>query len=198
MILWINGAFGSGKSQTAYELNRRIPDSFVYDPEQVGYLLRKMIPKEASKADFQGYPPWRECNRSILKYIESHYNGVLIVPMTVVDAQYFKEIVHELRNEKVEVKHVVLWADKHIIEKRLRSRGERKHSWAHRQTDRCLKGLSDEIFENRIITNTLSIEKVAESISELFDIPLLPDDRSIVRKKLSRIKTQIKQLRVFN
>lgn len=24
MIIWINGAFGSGKTQTAFELNRRI------------------------------------------------------------------------------------------------------------------------------------------------------------------------------
>ncbi|MBQ9717880.1 MAG: tunicamycin resistance protein, partial [Clostridia bacterium] len=37
MILWINGTFGSGKTQTAAELHRRIPDSFVYDPENVGY-----------------------------------------------------------------------------------------------------------------------------------------------------------------
>lgn len=45
MILWINGAFGSGKTTIAYELNRRIQDSYVYDPENVGYFLRKNAPK---------------------------------------------------------------------------------------------------------------------------------------------------------
>ncbi|MDR0635583.1 MAG: AAA family ATPase, partial [Treponema sp.] len=29
MIIWINGAFGSGKTQTAFELNRRWNNSYV-------------------------------------------------------------------------------------------------------------------------------------------------------------------------
>lgn len=53
MIIWINGAFGSGKTQTSYELQRRIPNSVVYDPEKIGFLLtriylRKLV-KEISK-----------------------------------------------------------------------------------------------------------------------------------------------------
>lgn len=40
MIIWINGAFGSGKTNTAYELKRRIPNAFVYDPEEAGFLVR--------------------------------------------------------------------------------------------------------------------------------------------------------------
>ena len=36
MIIWINGAFGSGKTNVAYELNRRIESSYVYDPEEIG------------------------------------------------------------------------------------------------------------------------------------------------------------------
>ena len=36
MVIWLNGAFGAGKTQTAYELHRRLPDSFVYDPENAG------------------------------------------------------------------------------------------------------------------------------------------------------------------
>lgn len=45
MILWINGAFGSGKTQTAYELNKRIPNSFVFDPEETGFFLRSNLPE---------------------------------------------------------------------------------------------------------------------------------------------------------
>jgi chloramphenicol 3-O-phosphotransferase len=33
MIIWLNGAFGAGKTQTAFELHSRIPDSYVFDPE---------------------------------------------------------------------------------------------------------------------------------------------------------------------
>lgn len=50
MIIWINGAFGSGKTQTAYELNRRITDSFIYDPEEAGFLIRKNVPRKFRKA----------------------------------------------------------------------------------------------------------------------------------------------------
>ena len=35
MLLWINGPFGGGKTATAHELNRRLPDSVVCDPEHV-------------------------------------------------------------------------------------------------------------------------------------------------------------------
>ncbi|CAI6224437.1 hypothetical protein NRS6186_01805 [Bacillus subtilis] len=42
MIIWINGAFGSGKTQTAFELHRRLNPSYVYDPEKMGFALRSM------------------------------------------------------------------------------------------------------------------------------------------------------------
>lgn len=44
MIIWINGAFGSGKTQTAYELHRRLDGSYVYDPENAGYFIRENLP----------------------------------------------------------------------------------------------------------------------------------------------------------
>lgn len=52
MILWINGAFGSGKTQAAYELNRRLKNSFVYDQENIGYffqIITKPILKKLSE-----------------------------------------------------------------------------------------------------------------------------------------------------
>ncbi|UUZ79056.1 hypothetical protein LJK88_27920 [Paenibacillus sp. P26] len=71
MILWINGAFGSGKTQTAYELHRRIPGSFVYDPENAGYFIQRNMPRAARKDDFQHYPLWREMNYSMLRHMSS-------------------------------------------------------------------------------------------------------------------------------
>lgn len=38
MLLWINGPFGGGKTQTAHELQRRLPGSVICDPEYVGYF----------------------------------------------------------------------------------------------------------------------------------------------------------------
>ncbi|WP_062051090.1 AAA family ATPase [Bacillus sp. JCM 19034] len=196
MIIWVNGAFGSGKTQTSYELHRRIPQSYIYDPENVGYFIRKNIPKEIKKADFQDYPIWREINYAMLKHINSEYGGVIIVPMTIVNRNYFKEIVGKLRDDNITVKHFVLWASKETLEKRLRKRGERRNSWAASQIDRCLQGLQDDIFHQRIDTNNMTIESVVERIASLSDINLLPDNRNKFKKRLDRVKTQFKQIRI--
>lgn len=104
MIIWLNGAFGSGKTQTSYELERRIPNSHVYDPENIGYFINRNIPKEISKGDFQDYSIWRELNYTTLKYIDRAYDGMT-------------------------VNHFVLWASKETLQKRLRSRGGEKIHW---------------------------------------------------------------------
>ena len=191
MIIWINGAFGAGKTQTVYELKNRIPNSIVYDPEKVGFFINKNIPKEMSKGDFQNHSIWRDINYTTLKYIDNNYDGVILVPMTIVNPQYFEEIVGRLRADGVVVHHFVLWASKETLQKRLRSRGERKNSWAEQQIDRCIQGLSNDIFKSRIETNTLSIESVAETIASRLDIDLLDDNRSKIKKKLDKIWMRI-------
>ena len=41
MIIWINGTFGAGKTTAAYELQKRVKNSFVFDPERFGYVLMR-------------------------------------------------------------------------------------------------------------------------------------------------------------
>lgn len=198
MIIWINGAFGSGKTQTSYELHRRIPNSVVYDPENIGFFINKNIPKEISKGDFQDYIIWRELNYTTLKYIDSEYKGVIIVPMTIVSPQYFEEVVERLRSDGVIVNHFVLWASKETLQKRLRGRGERGNSWSVKQIDRCIKGLSNDLFKHLIETDRMTIENVVEKIASMLNIQLHDDNRNKFSKKLDRIKTQIKQIRIIN
>ncbi|MGN8646797.1 AAA family ATPase [Gracilibacillus sp. HCP3S3_G5_1] len=195
MIIWLNGAFGAGKTQTSYELHRRIPHSFVYDPENIGYFLNKNIPKNICKKDFQDYSIWRELNYITLKYLDSEYDGVIIAPMTIVNPQYFEEIIGKLRNDGVTVHDFVLWASEETLKKRLRKRGERKDSWAEQQIGRCMKGLANDIFQHRIDTDHMSIESVVEIIASKSNIELLPDNRNKCKKKLDRIKTQLKHIR---
>jgi hypothetical protein len=47
MLVWINGPFGGGKTQTAYEIQRRLPGSVVCDPEHVGFGLHRMTPRRS-------------------------------------------------------------------------------------------------------------------------------------------------------
>lgn len=58
-LVWVNGPFGGGKTQTAYELQRRLPGSAVCDPERVGFGLHRMLPP-ALRGDFQDLPAWRQ------------------------------------------------------------------------------------------------------------------------------------------
>lgn len=63
MIVWVNGAFGSGKTTLTSELHRRWPEALVFDPEQIGYLLREIV--KVPTGNFQTCrcgddrpPPW--------------------------------------------------------------------------------------------------------------------------------------------
>lgn len=195
MIIWVNGAFGSGKTQTAYELHRRLPGSFVYDPENVGYFIRKNIPQQTKKDDFQDYPMWREFNYSMLSYIAREHHGVVIVPMTIVQPQYFHEVIGRLREDGVEIHHFALCASKETLLRRLRKRGEGKHSWAAQQIDRCINGLSDELFGHHLHTDQMTIEEVAEQIAAKTNLTLLRGHKNSLLRRINRWITQIRHIR---
>ncbi|HWO67051.1 MAG TPA: ATP-binding protein, partial [Umezawaea sp.] len=57
MIAWLNGTFGAGKTTTARELTQLIPQSRIFDSEQIGYMLRHVLTEPVD--DFQDWPPWR-------------------------------------------------------------------------------------------------------------------------------------------
>ena len=92
MIIWINGAFGSGKTSVATRLNEIIEKSHIYDPEEVGFYLRSNLPKEMVEPDFQDIELWRLVNYQVILEAAKNYQGTLIVPMTLVNPQYFDEI----------------------------------------------------------------------------------------------------------
>ncbi|MFT4044627.1 MAG: hypothetical protein QM673_15825 [Gordonia sp. (in: high G+C Gram-positive bacteria)] len=58
MIVWFNGAFGAGKTHTAFELARRLENAHIADPELVGYGIHKVLPA-AARTDFQDRPQCR-------------------------------------------------------------------------------------------------------------------------------------------
>ncbi|KKI92234.1 Tunicamycin resistance protein [Bacillus sp. SA1-12] len=197
MIIWINGTFGSGKTTAAYELQRRMPQSFVYDPERFGYVLMANIPKELAKGDFQDYPLWREANYKLLKQIANNYHGTIIVPMTLTNKSYFDEIIGRLKKDGIEVKHVTLAAAKKTIQQRLRKRFEGNHSWAYNQIDHRLSCLEKDVFKEHIKTDKMTIEEVVETIAKLSGHQLLPDHRTKFRKMIDRLTVTLKEIQLF-
>lgn len=198
MIIWINGAFGSGKTQAAYELQRRLTKAYVFDPEEVGFYIGKNLPEISRKSDFQDYPMWREFNGSMLSYLSNSYDGIIICPMTVTNKTYYKEMTESLVSTGVNVKHYVLSARPETILRRLRSRGEGKNSWAASQLNRCVELLADKAFQEHIETDELSIDEVVEEIARRSKLDIKNDPRSQLKKKWHRLMVMKRHIRLFN
>ncbi|MCC3373116.1 AAA family ATPase [Cohnella sp. REN36] len=195
MIVWINGAFGSGKTQTAHALHRRIPGSYVYDPERAGYFIRRNMPKALAQGDFQDFPMWRSINASMLRYLDANHDGPIIVPMTIVNPVYWREVVGQLCEEGIDVRHFTLCASEAVLRKRLKSRGEGGSSWAAHQIERCVAGLADETFRVHLDTDRTTIADNVERIAAGADLVLAPDNRGPFRAAVDRLATQIKHIR---
>ncbi|CAI9385779.1 MULTISPECIES: AAA family ATPase [Bacillaceae] len=193
MIIWINGTFGSGKTTTAYELEKRVEKAFVFDPESFGYVLMKNIPKSLQKEDFQDFPIWRETNYSLLKQIAINYEGIIIVPMTITNEEYFHEILSRLRKDQIRVKHVTLMASKATIKKRLRSRLEGENSWAYKQAAARLQQLQRPLFKEHVETDDLTVEEVLEKIAQVTGLKLKEEKRSLLRKRMDRFLIKLKR-----
>ena len=168
MIIWINGAFGSGKSSVADVINKRIDNSFVYDPEDVGQFLWRVFPDEMSrKGNFQHINMWREFNYKILKHINDNYSGTIIAPMTIYIKQYYDEIIGSLINDGVIVKHFILTATKQTILSRLLKRGCDENNWTAQHIDVCLNAYATDILKEKINTEDRSVDDIATEIIEL-------------------------------
>ena len=171
MILWINGAFGAGKTTIAYKLNCRLPNSFVYDPENVGSFIRNNTNGLFAKGDFQDIPLWREMNYKTLRMIAEKYDGTIIVPMTIINPEYYSEIIERLIADGVEVRHYILYATRKEIIRRLRKRSflyiARNEDFALDAIDRCIYAFDNYIMDVKIFTDGMSVDSVAGKIMEL-------------------------------
>lgn len=198
MIIWLNGSFGAGKTTVAHELQRRLDDAFVYDPENVGYFLRENAPEVCRTEDFQDVPLWRDFNYETLKWMEGTYPGVILAPMTLNRQQYFEEIIGRLVQDGVVVHHVILWASRETLLKRLgkRSLGRlSREEFAVRAIGKSLAFFASRPGEEKILTDCLTVDQVVVEVAARCGLVLKEDGRSGLKRRLDRVGTLLGHIR---
>lgn len=198
MILWLNGSFGAGKTTVAHELQKRLERAYVYDPENIGYFLRKNAPEECRTPDFQDVPLWRDFNYETLKWIAGTYPGVIIAPMTLNRGQYFDEIIGRLQKDGVPVCHVILWASREALLRRLKKRSLGRLSreeFAVQAIEKSLDFFASRPEEEKIVTDDLTVDQVVEAVAKRCGLPLEEDRRTRLRKSLDRGKVLLEHIR---
>ncbi|MEV8434621.1 AAA family ATPase [Streptomyces chartreusis] len=208
MLLWINGPFGGGKTQTAHEIRRRLPGSVICDPEHAGFGLRRTLPPEL-RGDFQDLTAWRQGVVEVLDLALAKHDGVVIAPMTVTNSDYFAETVGRLGELGHDVRHFSLLAQRETVLKRLRERGFghllqrvagknaglRRESWAVRQLDHCLERLREPEFAEHLWTDHSTVPKTADRIAVLAGLRLRPNNEGALRTRLRQAGVGIRHIR---
>ncbi|MEW2066416.1 AAA family ATPase [Streptomyces sp. NPDC007346] len=197
-LLWINGPFGGGKTQTAYEIRRRLAGSVICDPEHIGFGLHRALPPRL-RGDFQDLAAWRAGVREVLGLALEGHPGPVIVPMTLVDPGYFAEIVGQLREDGHTVHHSALLADRDTVLRRLRERGlgrgVRWDSFAVRRLDDCLERLARPEFARHLRTDGATVPQVAEAVAGAAGLTLTPNTDGRLRHRLRRTWTGLRHIR---
>ncbi|MFG2697727.1 NUDIX domain-containing protein [Kitasatospora sp. NPDC048407] len=110
MIVWVNGAFGAGKTTACRELTGLLPGSVLFEPDTVGTLLRATLPpgRLAEVTDPQELPAWRRLVAETAAALAEEATGPVLVPMTLLRQEHRDEIFGSLAGRGLPVHHVVL------------------------------------------------------------------------------------------
>ncbi|MBM9507479.1 NUDIX hydrolase [Actinacidiphila acididurans] len=126
MIIWVNGAFGAGKSRAAREMLDLIPQSTLYDPEVLGAFLRGLLPEKRlpEAADCWEMPLWRRLVVDTAAALLAEVGGALVVPMTLLRQEHRDEVFGGLAARGIDVRHVLLDPGETILRERIAARGD--------------------------------------------------------------------------
>ncbi|MEO3885683.1 ATP-binding protein [Nonomuraea sp. B5E05] len=171
MIVWINGTHGAGKTTTSALVQSLLPGSRVFDAEKVGATLMDITPGLPATDNFQHWPPWRPLVVETARHVLGYVGGTLVIPMTVLVEQYWREISAGLAHHAIPVRHFVLHADQDTLRQRiegdtvlgpstfrlqhLEPYAEAARTWLHREA---------EVVDTTHLTPALAASRVAEAV----------------------------------
>jgi 8-oxo-dGTP pyrophosphatase MutT (NUDIX family) len=110
VIIWVNGAFGAGKSSAGRALLDLVPESTLYEPEVLGCSLRLLLPEKRLQevTDYQELPIWRRLVVETAASLLAEVGGVLVAPMSLLRQEHRDEIFGGLAARRIEVRHMVV------------------------------------------------------------------------------------------
>jgi hypothetical protein len=170
VIVWLNGTHGAGKTTTSAHVQQLIPDSRVFDAEKVGETLMDITPGLPKTDNFQHWPPWRPLVVETAQRVLDYTGGTLVMPMTVLVEQYWREISSGLAQHAIPVRHFVLHADQNTLRRRierdhltpspfrlryLESYAEAARTWLHSEA---------EVVNTTHLTPTQAALQIAEAV----------------------------------
>lgn len=152
MFLLLNGAFGIGKTTVASLLARDVPGAAIYNPEDIGYLLRRLPPfllgLVAQPADYQDLKLWRTLIARGARIAHSRAR-VVIIPMAFTNLSYLDAFAAALGADG-KVHRFCLVAPAEMVAERLaqraRSQGRAVTEFEARRSAECIAAHADPAF----------------------------------------------------
>ena len=166
MIIFINGPFGVGKTTIAEMLVKAIPNSMLFDAEEVGYFLRHILKDVERTHDFQDLTMWRPLVVTTTRMLCETYNRTLIMPMTIWYRPYFDDVIGNIRQFEPNLYHFCLTARKETLITRLHQRDTSPESfvWCMERNEQAIKAFQSPVFAQQIETDEMTPQGIVKQI----------------------------------
>ncbi|WP_328654471.1 tunicamycin resistance protein [Micromonospora sp. NBC_00330] len=171
-VIWINGAFGAGKTTLSQQLTTDDPRLLMFDAELPGFMLREIVPPPAS-GDFQDLRVWRRSVADTATALLEEYGRTLVVPMTVVVPSYLDEIFGRLRAHEVLVDYFFIDVPTDVLRTRIAAqsvwpddpdRDAQVRAWRLEQVARCAAAVSMLPADTVVLDGQLPVAQLASEV----------------------------------
>ncbi|MEV7989530.1 AAA family ATPase [Micromonospora sp. NPDC085948] len=171
-VIWINGAFGAGKTTLSQQLTTEDPQLLMFDAELPGFMLREIVPPPVSD-DFQDLRVWRRSVADTAIALLEEYGRTLVVPMTVVVPSYLDEIFSRLRAHNVLVDHFFIDVPTGVLRTRIAEqsvwpddpvRDAQVCAWRLKQIARCGAAVSLLPADTVVLDGQLPVAQLASEV----------------------------------
>jgi hypothetical protein len=176
MIVFVNGAFGIGKSTVARLLVACLPRAVLYDPELPGIALQHLARLFGRHVDdFQDLRLWRRLTILALR-IARWFRPNVIVPMAFSNAAYLQEIRGAVTRFEPHTLHFCLIAPIDVVRERLRTRRVQPAdgAWQDRRASECCELHPQPAFARHVDAAKRDVMQIADEIFRALPSGLTP------------------------